>query len=48
VITYNTSNLMEKQYQFPSSFGSFQQYFIGNAKLFALGKDGLHVYSLHF
>ncbi len=44
----NTANLMQKQYQFPSSFGSFQQYIIGNTRLFTLSKDSINVYSFRF
>lgn len=43
---FNTSTLLQQQYQFPSSFGSFNRYLIGNAKLFALGKDSLSVYEI--
>jgi hypothetical protein len=45
---YNTSTLLQQQYQFPSSFGSFSQYIIGNTALFGLDKDGVHVYSFRF
>ncbi|MDB5197575.1 MAG: hypothetical protein JWP88_1946 [Flaviaesturariibacter sp.] len=43
---FNTSTLLQQQYQFPSSFGSFSRYLIGNTKLFALGKDSLSVYDM--
>ncbi len=42
---YNTSSLMQQQYQFPSSFGSFNQYIIGNTKLFTRSKDSVNIYS---
>jgi hypothetical protein len=45
---YNTSTLLEQQYQFPSSFGSFSQYIIGNTALFGLAQDSVHVYSFRF
>jgi hypothetical protein len=45
---FNTSTLLQKQYQFPSSFGSFSLYTIGNTLLFGLGKDGVQVYSFRF
>lgn len=48
IYTYYTNNLMERQYQFPSSFGSFTQYLIANSLLFALSKDSVNIYSLHF
>lgn len=44
----NPSTLLLKQYQFPSSFGSFQQYLIGNTKLFALTADSISVYTFRF
>lgn len=46
LVLYNPLNLMQRQYQFPSSFGSFNRYFIANTQLFALSKDSLSVYSL--
>ncbi len=48
IILYNTSNLMQKQYQFPSSFGSFNQYIIGNTRLFTLSKDSINIYNFRF
>ena len=45
LMVYNTTNLMQQQYQFPSSFGSFNQYLIGNTKLFTRSKDSVHIYS---
>lgn len=45
---YNTSTLLQQQYQFPSSFGSFSQYIISNTALFGLGSEGVHVYSFRF
>lgn len=48
IYTYYTNNLMERQYQFPSSFGSFSQYLIANTHLFALSKDSVNIYSLRF
>ena len=46
---FNTSNLMmQHQYQFPSSFGSFNQYLIGNSQLFARTKDSINIYSFRF
>lgn len=41
----NPATLQIKQYQFPSSFGSFQQYLIGNARLFAVTKDSVSIYT---
>ncbi len=48
IIMYNTSNFMQKQYQFPSSFGSFNQYIIGNTRLFTLSKDSVNIYNFRF
>ena len=48
IYTYYTNNLMERQYQFPSSFGSFTQYLIANTQLFAVSKDSVNIYSLRF
>lgn len=49
IALFNTSNLMmQQQYQFPSSFGSFNQYLIGNTKLFARTKDSVNIYSFRF
>ena len=45
---FNTSTLLQQQYQFPSSFGSFSQYIIGNTALFGLGKESVQVYSFQF
>lgn len=45
---YNTSTLLQQQYQFPSSFGSFSQYIIANTALFGLGEEGVQVYSFRF
>ncbi len=48
IILYNTSNFMQKQYQFPSSFGSFTQYIIGSTRLFTLSKDSVNIYNFRF
>lgn len=48
LVVYNTSTLLQQQYQFPSSFGSFSQYIIGNTALFGLRQDGVQVYSFRF
>ncbi|MFN2438003.1 MAG: hypothetical protein ABR503_02310 [Chitinophagaceae bacterium] len=48
IILYNTSNLMQKRYQFPSSFGSFNQYIIGSTRLFTLTKDSVNIYNFRF
>lgn len=48
IYTYYTNNLMERQYPFPSSFGSFTQYLIANTQLFAISKDSVNIYSLRF
>ena len=48
ITLFNTSTQMEKQYQFPSSFGSFNRYLIGNTKLFAVSKDAITVYYTGF
>lgn len=48
LVAYNTSTLLQQHYQFPSSFGSFSQYIIGNTALFGLSKDGVQVYSFRF
>ena len=45
---YNPSTFMQQQYQFPSSFGSFSRYLIGNTKLFALSKDSLSIYTIRY
>lgn len=45
---YNTSTLLQRQYQFPSSFGSFSQYIIGNTALFGLDKEAIYKYSFRF
>jgi hypothetical protein len=45
---YNTSTLMQKQYQFPSSFGSFNQYIIANTKLLTLSNGSINIYSFRF
>lgn len=45
---YNPSTFVQQQYQFPSSFGSFNRYLIGNTKLFALGKDSLSIYNIRY
>lgn len=48
LVIYNTGNFMQQQYQFPSSFGSFNRYVTGNAKLFTLGKDSISIYNFRF
>lgn len=48
IVLYNTSNLMQKKYQFPSSFGSFNRYIIGNTRLFTLSKDSVNIYNFRF
>lgn len=49
IALFNTGNLMlQQQYQFPSSFGSFDRYLIGNDKLFAHTKDSINIYSFRF
>ncbi len=49
IALFNTANLiMQQQYQFPSQFGSFNQYLVGNTKLFARGKDSVQIYSFKF
>lgn len=49
VALFNTaSGLMQQQYQFPSSFGSFNQYLIGNTKIFARAKDSVNIYAFKF
>lgn len=48
IYTFYTNNLMERQYPFPTSFGSFTQYLIANTQLFALSKDAVNIYSLRF
>ncbi len=46
---FNTASFTtQQQYQFPSSFGSFNQYLVGNAKLFARSKDSVSIYSFKF
>ncbi|MDB5253532.1 MAG: hypothetical protein JWP27_2701 [Flaviaesturariibacter sp.] len=45
---FETSSQRQRQYQFPSSFGSFSRYVVGNTRLFALGKDSLSVYSFRY
>jgi len=45
---YNTSTLMQRQYQFPSSFGSFNQYIIANTKLLTLNNGSINIYSFRF
>lgn len=42
---FNTTNQIQQQYQFPSSFGGFQRYLVANSKLHAIGKDSITVYS---
>ncbi len=46
--TYNMGNLMEKKYQFPSSFGSFSNYIIGNTRIFGFSKDAISIYTFRF
>jgi hypothetical protein len=48
LVVYNTSNYIQQQYQFPSSFGSFNRYMTGNTKLFTLGKDSISIYNFRF
>jgi hypothetical protein len=48
LVVYNTNNFMQQQYQFPSSFGSFNRYVTGNSKLFTLGKDSISIYNFRF
>lgn len=49
IALFNTANLMlQQQYQFPSSFGSFDRYLIGNHKIFAHTKDSINIYSFRF
>lgn len=45
---FDTSTFLQQQYQFPSSFGSFNRYLVAHTQLFALGKDSLSVYTIHF
>ena len=45
---FNTSNYLQQQYQFPSSFGSFSSYIIANTTLFGLDKEAIHSYSFRF
>jgi len=45
---FNTRNYLQKQYQFPSSFGSFSSYIIANTTLFGLDKEAIHAYSFSF
>ncbi|RYY96997.1 MAG: hypothetical protein EOO11_12065 [Chitinophagaceae bacterium] len=44
----NPGTYLQRQYQFPSAFGGFQRYLVGNSKLFALGKDSVAIYSTPF
>jgi hypothetical protein len=46
--TFHTGNYLQKQYQFPSSFGSFSSYIIANTSLFGLSKDSIQSYSFSF
>ncbi|GAB4093881.1 hypothetical protein [Flaviaesturariibacter terrae] len=48
LVLLNTGTLLQRQYQFPSSFGSFRRYLVSNSKLFALGKDSVSVYRVGF
>ncbi|TCZ71016.1 hypothetical protein [Flaviaesturariibacter aridisoli] len=48
LVLLNTGTLLQRQYQFPSSFGGFQRYLVGKSKLFALGKDSVNVYRVGF
>jgi hypothetical protein len=48
LLIYDTGNFMQKQYQFPSSFGSFTNYIIGNTRLFGLSADAISIYSFRF
>jgi hypothetical protein len=45
---FQAGTLQQRQYQFPSSFGSFNRYLVGNTRLFAMGKDSVSVYSFRF
>ncbi|GAA4320610.1 hypothetical protein GCM10023184_05850 [Flaviaesturariibacter amylovorans] len=44
----NPGTYLQRQYQFPSSFGGFQRYQVSNSKLFALGKDSVAIYNAPF
>jgi hypothetical protein len=48
LVLFNTGTFLQRQYQFPSSFGSFQRYLVSNSKLFALGKDSVSIYKIGF
>jgi hypothetical protein len=48
LVLLNTGTLLQRQYQFPSSFGSFQRYLVGNSKLFAMGKDSISIYRIGY
>lgn len=48
IAVYNTGNLMQQQYQFPSSFGSFNQYLVGSTSLFTRSKNSVNIYSFKF
>ncbi len=48
IYLYNTVNFMEKQYELPSSFGSFTNYIIGNTMIYGVSKDAITIYSFHF
>jgi hypothetical protein len=48
ILVYNLSNFMEHQYEFPSSFGSFNNYIIGNTRIYGISKDAISIYSFHF
>lgn len=45
---FNTSNQMQQQYQFPSSFGGFHRYLVANSRLHAIAKDSITIYSFGF
>ncbi|RYZ21260.1 MAG: hypothetical protein EOO16_13755 [Chitinophagaceae bacterium] len=48
LVLFNTVTYLQRQYQFPSSFGGFQRYLVGNGKLFALGKDSVSIYRIGY
>ncbi|RYY41131.1 MAG: hypothetical protein EOO08_03230 [Chitinophagaceae bacterium] len=48
LVLLNTGTLLQRQYQFPSSFGGFNRYLVGNNKLFAMGKDSISVFRVGF
>jgi hypothetical protein len=48
LVLFNTGTFLQRQYQFPSSFGGFQRYLVSNSKLFALGKDSVSIYRIGY